>query len=113
MESEKAGEAGGPACGERRQTWMKSLPVPLDDELDAALEAVSAEQGRGKADLVVDIVRRYIETDRLRRTLEDPALVALYQRLAPEDQALAEEGLTEYQQMLAAADQLMPPGPCG
>jgi len=69
------------------------------------LEVVSAEQSRGKADLVVDIVRRYIETDRLRRTLEDPALAALYQLLALEDQVLAEEGLAHYQQMLAAADQ--------
>src|SRR5207244_859574 len=102
MESEKASEVGRPAGDERRRAWMKSLPVPLDDDLDAALEAVSAEQGRGKADLVVDIVRRYIETDRLRRTLEDPALVALYQQLAPEDKALAEEGLADYQRMLAA-----------
>jgi hypothetical protein len=84
---------------------MKSLPVPLDDDLDAALGVISAEQGRGKADLVIDIVRRYIETERLRRTLADPALIALYEQLATGDKALAEEGLAEYQQMLAAADQ--------
>jgi plasmid stability protein len=84
---------------------MGSVPVVLDDELDAALEAVSAEQGRSKADLVSDILRRYVETERLTRSLQDPELVGLYQQLAAEDQALAEEGLTEYQQSLAAADQ--------
>lgn len=85
---------------------MGSVPVVLDHELDAALEAVSAEQGRSKADLVSDVLRRYVETERLARSLRDPDLVGLYQQLAAEDRALAEEGLAEYQQGLTAADQL-------
>jgi hypothetical protein len=84
---------------------MKPLPVKLDDELDAALEAVCVEQGRTKVDLVTDILRQYVETERLRRTLQDPTLVALYQQLEAEDAALAEQGIPEYRQMLEAADQ--------
>ena len=75
---------------------MKTLPVNLDDELDTALDAVSREQGVGKAELVVDIVRKYVEAERLKSTLQDPALIALYEQLAAEDVALAEEGMADY-----------------
>jgi hypothetical protein len=84
---------------------MKTLPVKIDDELDAALEAVCAEQGLKKADLVIDIVRKYVETERLKRLLQDLSLVALYQQLADEDVSLAEEGLAEYPPILAASDE--------
>jgi predicted DNA-binding protein len=84
---------------------MKTLPIRLEDELDAALEAVCQEQGRTKAELIAEIVRKYLEAEKLRDALADPALVALYEELAPEDIALAEQGLAEYQKMLGATDQ--------
>jgi hypothetical protein len=91
---------------------MTTLPVVLDDELDAALEAACARQGLSKADLVTNIVRRYVETERLKRTSDDPDLEALYQQLAAEDVALAEEGLAAYRDMLDQADQpFSPPAP--
>jgi len=85
---------------------MKTISLRLDDELDAALEAVCKEQGRDKADVVTDIVRKYVEIEKLKRTLQDPALAELYQQLAVEDVALAEEGMAEYQRMLEATDQV-------
>jgi metal-responsive CopG/Arc/MetJ family transcriptional regulator len=84
---------------------MKTLPVNLDDDLDTALDAVSREQGMGKAELVIDILRRYVETEQLKRSLEDPTLIALYEQLAAEDMALAEQGIGDYSRVLHAADQ--------
>lgn len=84
---------------------MKTLPVKIDDELDAALEIACAEHGLKKADLVIDIIRKFLETERLKRALQDPTLIALYQELADEDVSLAEAGLAEYKQTLAAADE--------
>jgi predicted transcriptional regulator len=75
---------------------MKTLPINLDDELDMALDAVSREQGVGKAQLVIDIVRRYVEAEQLKRSLMDPALATLYEQLVVEDLALAEEGMDCY-----------------
>lgn len=49
-------------------------------------------------------MRKYVETVRLRRALEDPALSELYQELADEDSALAEEGIAEYGRLLKSAD---------
>jgi predicted transcriptional regulator len=83
---------------------MKTLALRLDDELDAALEAVCAEQGRDKIDVITDIVRKFVEAERLRRSLQDPTLAELYQQLAAEDIALAEEGMAEYQQRLEETD---------
>jgi predicted DNA-binding protein len=84
---------------------MKTLPIRLEDDLAAALEVVCREQGRTKADLVTDLVRKYLQTQAVKHALADPALVALYEDLAAEDVALAEQGLSDYQQMLEAADQ--------
>jgi len=83
---------------------MKTLRVQLADELDAALEAVCKDQGRDKAEVVMDIVRKHVEAEQLRRTLQNPALAELYQQLAAEDVALAEEGMAEYQQLVKEAD---------
>ena len=74
---------------------MKTISLKLDEELDAALEVLCAAQGRNKADLVRQIVCRYVETERLKRTLQDPTLVDLYRELAAEDVAQAEEGMAE------------------
>ena len=83
---------------------MKTMSLTLDEELDAALEAVCAEQGRDRGDLVREVVRKYVEAEGLKRSLRDPALAELYQQLAAEDVALAEEGMAGYQQMLEEAD---------
>lgn len=83
---------------------MKTLRVQLVDELDAALEAVCKDQGRDKAEMVMDIVRKHMEAEQLRRTLQNPALAELYRQLAAEDVALAEDGMAEYQQLVKEAD---------
>jgi predicted DNA-binding protein len=83
---------------------MKTISLRIDDEVDAALAALCAEQGRNEAEVVADVLRRYVETERLKRMLEDPALAQLYEELAAEDRALAEEGMAEYQQTLQEAD---------
>lgn len=84
---------------------MKKRHLTLDDDLEAGLEAVCAEQGRDKAALLNDIVRKYLRSEGLKRALQDPELVALYERLSDEDVALAEEGFGEYPRLLEAADQ--------
>ena len=83
---------------------MKTISLRVDDQMDAALAAVCAQQGRSKTEVVAELLRKYLESERLKRTLQDPALAELYQQLAPEDVALAEEGISEYQHMLEQAD---------
>ena len=83
---------------------MKTLPVLLDDDVDAGLEDVSTRYGRPKMDVAADILRKYVQTERLRQSLQDPALIALYQELVTEDVALAEAGMADYQQELERAD---------
>ena len=83
---------------------MKTLPVMLEDDVDAALEDASMRHGRPKMDMAADILRKYVQTERLRQSLQDPALIALYQELAAEDVALAEAGMADYQRGLEQAD---------
>jgi predicted DNA-binding protein len=83
---------------------MKAISLKLDDDVNAELEALCAAEGRDKDDVVGEVVRKYVETVRLRRALEDPALSELYQELADEDSALAEEGIVEYARLLKSAD---------
>ena len=83
---------------------MKSLSVVVDDQLDAALDAVSVGKGRAKSDIITQVLRQYVQTERLRQSLQDPALITLYQELAEEDVQLAEEGMADYQRMLKEAD---------
>jgi predicted transcriptional regulator len=83
---------------------MKTLSLRLDDDLDAALDAVCAEEGRTRADVGREAVRRYLRAWQLRSSLRRPDLVALYEELAAEDLALAEAGMKEYSQSLRAAD---------
>ena len=83
---------------------MKSLSVVVDDQLDAALEAVSVGKGRAKTDIITQVLRQYVQTEGLRQLLQDPDLAALYQELAEEDVQLAEEGMADYQRMLTEAD---------
>ncbi len=85
---------------------MKTIPLTLDDELDAMLDSICAEQGRNKAEVATEVVRKYVEAGQLRRALQDSTLVALYQELAEEDINLAEEGMAEYQRTLEESDQL-------
>ena len=83
---------------------MKAISVKLDDDVNAELEAFCAAEGRDKADVVSEVVRKHVETVRSRRALEDPALSRLYRELADEDNALAEENIAEYGRLLKAAD---------
>lgn len=83
---------------------MTTVVLNLDDELDAAVEALSTEQGCDKAILLTDIVRRYVQNERLRQELRDPELAKLYQELEAEDRALAEQGMGDYKRMLDEAD---------
>lgn len=84
---------------------MKTVSIGLDDELDAMLEALCAEKSCDKVQVVTDVLRKYLETERLKQRLQDSALSALYQQLAAEDTTLAEEGISEYSGMLEKADQ--------
>ena len=54
--------------------------------------------------MAADILRKYTQAERLRRSLQDPALIALYEELVVEDVALAESGMADYQQGLELAD---------
>ncbi len=83
---------------------MKTISLRIDDEVDAASAALCAGQGRKETEVVADVLRRHVETERLKRMLEDPALAQLYQELAAEDKALAEEGMAGCQQTLREAD---------
>jgi predicted transcriptional regulator len=66
---------------------MKTISLRIDDEIDAALASLCAEQGRNETEV------------------QDPALAQLYEELAAEDQALAEESMSEYQQTLRESDE--------
>ena len=83
---------------------MKAISLKLDDDVNAELEAFCAAEGRDKGDVVGEVLRKYVETVRFRRTLEDPALSELYRDLAGEDSALAEENIAEYGRLLKSAD---------
>jgi hypothetical protein len=88
-----------------RRVLVKVLPVSLDDELASVLAAVSAARGLDETTLASDVLRKFLKAEQLKRTLDDPALAALYEQLAAEDLALAEEGVAEYHQALEAIDQ--------
>jgi hypothetical protein len=84
---------------------MRTLSLPLDPALDAALEELCARKGRDKASLVAGLIRRYVQKEQLQSALQDPALGQLYRELAAEDVALAEAGMQEYGQRLREADE--------
>ena len=83
---------------------MQTLPLVLDEELNAALEAVCAAQGRDKAQVAAEALRRYVAAEQRSRRLRDPDLAALYHQLADEDVALAEVGIADYAAGLTEAD---------
>lgn len=83
---------------------MKVIALALDDDVDTALDALCAAQGRHKGEVVNEVVRLYVVAARLLRALEDPTLTHLYEELAPEDVALADEGIAEYREFLKSAD---------
>jgi hypothetical protein len=84
---------------------MKTISIPIEDQLDAALEIVAAKQGRDKVQMVADLVRKFVAEEGLKTDLQNPALAKLYPELKAEDIALAEEGIADYQQTLTRADQ--------
>jgi predicted transcriptional regulator len=83
----------------------KTVMIVLDDELDAALEEICLEQGRTKGDLIVELLRKFVEDERLRLDLNSSELAELYQALVKEDVALAEEGMLDYHRMLKETDE--------
>ena len=84
---------------------MKILPVSLDDELASALETICAEQGRDETQVLREVVRKFVQKERLKKALQDTALADLYGELSAQDSALAEEGIEDYKRMLDSADQ--------
>lgn len=84
---------------------MKTIAVQMDDDLDAALERICVQRKLDKSRVVVDLLRRYIETECLIGSLRDPGLVTAYQELATEDVELAEQGMGDFQRILREADQ--------
>jgi predicted transcriptional regulator len=83
----------------------KTVTIVLDDELDAALEEICLEQGRTKGELIVELLRKFVEDERLRFELNSSELAELYQALVNEDVALAEEGMADYHRMLKETDE--------
>ncbi len=83
---------------------MKTLPAMLEDDVDAGLADVSARYGRPKTDIAAEILGKYVQTERLKQSLQEPVLIILYQELAAEDVALAEAGMGDYQRGLEQAD---------
>ncbi len=84
---------------------VKTVTIVLDDDLDAALEEICLEQGCAKGDLIVELLRKFVEDERLRLNLNSCELAELYQSLANEDITLAEEGIADYHQMLKETDE--------
>ena len=70
---------------------MKTISLSLDDDVNAALAALCAEQGRDEPEVVAEVVRRYVETECLKKSLQDPELAKLYEDLVAEDKTLAED----------------------
>jgi predicted transcriptional regulator len=83
----------------------KTVTIVLDDELDAALEEICLEQGRTKGDLIVELLRKFVEDERLRFELNSSELAELYQALVNKDVTLAEEGMADYHRMLKETDE--------
>ncbi len=83
---------------------MRTISLLLEDDLNSALEEVCGEQGRDKNEVLAEVLRRYVEAERLKRALSNLDLARLYGELVQEDNKLAEEGLTDYRQILGQAD---------
>ncbi len=69
---------------------METLSIDIDDDLALTLEAVCASQGVSKTHLLADVVRKYLEAEKLKSDLMNSDLAAAYLELATEDVALAE-----------------------
>ncbi len=84
---------------------MKVLPIQIEDDLDRDLAILPSQRGWEKSALVSDILRRFVDSEPLKRALDDPAPKALYAELEDEDVLLAEEGMGGYARLLREADQ--------
>jgi hypothetical protein len=89
-----------------RSTPVNTLQLKLDDELSAAFAQVCAKKGHDKESLATQLVRQYVNREELKQALVNPDLSKLYQELQEEDQALANQGMLEYSQLLREADLL-------
>lgn len=84
---------------------MKTIAIQMDEELNAALEQICSRRKLDKSRMVADILRKYVETERLVGSLRDPALMRAYQELSAEDVNIAEQGMKEFHRILEEADQ--------
>ena len=84
---------------------MKSLTVTLDDELDAALAALCAEESRQRGEFESSVLRRFVAREQLAREVQDPAWQAAYREFEQEDLEMAEDGMAEYAEGLRQIDQ--------
>ncbi|HEY3265625.1 MAG TPA: hypothetical protein VGM37_01765, partial [Armatimonadota bacterium] len=94
-----------------RQVHQVHTPgLPLFPQLTPTgyLEALSAETSRNPSEIAAEATRLYVGGDRLRRILRNPSVRALYDELAKEDAALAEEGIGEYLGLVTDADGNLP-----
>ena len=82
--------------------------LAIDEALDRQLEIVSAWKGRAKSDVIVEVLRHYVQTEKRKQQLLDPALTALYSQLADEDVALAGSDIEGYAKQLEDAERMQP-----
>jgi len=83
---------------------MKAVTIHIEEELFNTLEEICDWKGQNESQVFIDALRKYVEAERLKRSLEETALIKLYEELAAEDIELAEQGITDYQKMLREAD---------
>jgi predicted transcriptional regulator len=88
---------------EARSILMSTFTIRLDDGLAAELTQLCRSQQRDRDTLLTDLVRKYVEAEKLRKALTDSSLAAEYANLADEDVALAEQGMDEYEKNLREA----------
>ncbi len=84
---------------------MVPISIELDDESHALLLAVCAKQGRDPADLLGDLLRRYLAATQGQQGRPGAAVAPLDPDLAAEAAALAEAGMGDYHDLLRRADE--------
>lgn len=83
---------------------MTTISLRLDDRLTVAFQAVCSKRGRTTEAVAGDLIRRYVEAEQLKETMNDLSLQTLYGELEQEDRDLANLGLDDYRSGLAEAD---------
>ncbi len=84
---------------------MKTIALELEDSVASQFAQACRSEGHGEGEVATGLFRRYLDVERLRRSLAEKRLGKLYEALATEDVTLAESGMADYQRGLAQADQ--------